>query len=67
VPVTSTHALTNATMPFVIDLADNGLAALRDDPGLRAGPNVCAGQVTCDPVAQAVGLTAVEAATALVS
>ena len=53
VPITSTWALTNATMPFVIKLADLGVKdALSSDPGFLAGLNVCAGQVTYEPVAR---------------
>ena len=38
VPITSTHALTNATLPYAIALADHGVAgAIRRDPGLRLG------------------------------
>ena len=45
VPRTSTYALNNATLPFVLALADKGWKqALRDDPHLLAGLNVCAGQ-----------------------
>jgi alanine dehydrogenase len=56
VPVTSTYALTNATLPYVLALADLGVAeALRRDPGLRLGVNVAAGQVTHPAVAEAVG------------
>ncbi len=41
VPITSTHALTNATLPYAIALADLGVAeAIRRDPGLRSGVNV---------------------------
>jgi alanine dehydrogenase len=56
VPVTSTFALTNATMPYVLRLADRGLAALQDDPGFMAGLNVHAGEVTYQPVADAIGV-----------
>ncbi len=56
VPITSTWALTNATMPYVIKLADRGLAALGDDPGFLAGLNVAAGKVTYEPVARDQGL-----------
>jgi alanine dehydrogenase len=57
VPITSTYALTNATMPYLVKLADEGAArALMSDPGFLAGLNVCGGRVTCDPVAQAVGV-----------
>ena len=57
VPVTSTYALTNATMPYVIDLANRGpLDAVAANPGLKLGVNVAAGQVTYSPVADAVGV-----------
>jgi len=60
VPRTSTYALNNATLPFVLALADKGWKqALRDDPYLKAGLNVCAGQVTCAEVAEALGYPAV--------
>ena len=53
VPVTSTFALTNATMPYIVKLAHEGVhAALADDPGLMKGLNVAAGQVTYEPVAR---------------
>jgi alanine dehydrogenase len=56
VPITSTHALTNATLPYAIALADSGLAgALEKVPGLRPGVNVAAGRVTHPAVAEAVG------------
>jgi alanine dehydrogenase len=56
VPVTSTYALTNATLPYVIKLADLGVEeALRRDPGLRKGANVAAGRVTHASVAAGVG------------
>jgi alanine dehydrogenase len=56
VPITSTHALTNATLPYAIALADHGVAeAIRRDPGLRPGVNVAAGQVTHPAVAEGVG------------
>lgn len=49
---TSTFALTNATLPFTLELADKGpRQALYDDPHLRAGLNVHSGEVTCRPVA----------------
>jgi alanine dehydrogenase len=65
VPVTSTYALTNATMPYVVRLADRGLSALQEDPGFLAGLNVWAGQVTYRPVADAVGVDATTPAAAL--
>ncbi|HEY5052695.1 MAG TPA: alanine dehydrogenase [Solirubrobacterales bacterium] len=56
VPITSTHALTNATLPYAIALADHGVAeAIRRDPGLRPGVNVAGGEVTHAAVAEGVG------------
>ena len=53
---TATHALTNATTPFVLALADRGWReALRADPGLRAGLNLCLGKVTHPAVAEDLG------------
>ena len=61
VPHTSTYALTNATMPYVIALADHGLeAAVKADPALAKGVNVYKGQVVYEPVAEAHGLESVE-------
>src|SRR3954468_11658747 len=57
VPVTSTWALTNATMPYVVRLADQGVhQALGADPGFMKGLNVAAGRVTYEPVATDQGL-----------
>ena len=56
VPLTSSHAPNNATLPFGLALADRGLAALIDDAHLSAGLNVAAGQITNPAVAQALGL-----------
>jgi alanine dehydrogenase len=57
VPITSTYALTNATMPYVVKLADRGaLRALADDPGFMRGLNVAAGRLTYEPVARDQGL-----------
>ena len=56
VPITSTYALTNATLPYAIALADHGVdGATALDPGLALGVNVAAGQVTHAAVAEAVG------------
>ena len=56
VPRTSTQALNNATLPFVLALAGKGWKqALRDDPHLRNGLNVALGKITCREVAQALG------------
>jgi alanine dehydrogenase len=57
VPITSTYALTNATLPYVIDLADRGVSeALAASAGLRMGLNVKAGRITHPAVAEALGL-----------
>jgi alanine dehydrogenase len=57
VPITSTYALTNATMPFVLLLANDGVVrAVQEHPGLRTGVNIVAGQVTYEPVAAAAGV-----------
>jgi alanine dehydrogenase len=57
VPITSTHALTNATMPYAVALADHGVEeAIRRDPGLRLGVNVAHGKVTHPAVAEGVGM-----------
>ncbi|HET7594163.1 MAG TPA: alanine dehydrogenase [Stellaceae bacterium] len=54
---TSTFALNNATLPFVLDLADKGWRrALADDPHLRAGLNIHSGRVTHEAVARDLGL-----------
>jgi len=56
VPITSTNALTNATLPYAVALADHGAAgAIRRDPGLRLGVNVAGGRVTHPAVAEGVG------------
>ncbi|HEX5801746.1 MAG TPA: alanine dehydrogenase [Azospira sp.] len=63
---TSTFALNNATLPFVLALANQGVRqALRADPYLRTGLNVIAGRLTCAPVAEALGLACSEPAVAL--
>jgi alanine dehydrogenase len=56
VPVTSTYALTNATLPYAMSLANNGWReALDRDPALALGLNVHAGKVTYPAVALAHG------------
>jgi alanine dehydrogenase len=56
-PITSTYALTNATLPYLLALANLGVrAAVTGDPGLARGVNVAGGHVTYAPVAEAVGL-----------
>jgi len=49
---TSTYALTNATLPYIIRLANQGLVALRHDEGLRKGLNVSGGRVTLEAIAR---------------
>src|SRR6201747_908768 len=50
VPITSTYALTNATMPYVVQLASQGVhAALSADPGFMQGLNVAGGKLTYEP------------------
>jgi alanine dehydrogenase len=54
VPVTSTKALTNVTLPYVEAIADHGLAAaIAQDPALARGVNVLDGRLTYEAVAQA--------------
>lgn len=63
---TSTFALTNATLPFALALANKGVTqALRDDPHLLNGLNVCRGMVTCEAVARDLGYAYVPALSAL--
>ena len=58
VPITSTHALTNATLPYVIELAEQGIdGALEHNPGLRMGLNVRAGEIIHPAVAEALQLS----------
>ena len=60
VPDTSTYALTNATLPYAVALADKGWEqACRDDRSLALGLNTHAGQLTCAPVGDAVGIESV--------
>jgi alanine dehydrogenase len=60
VPNTSTHALTNVTLPYVMALASEGTAAaVRSHPDLAHGVNVVGGQVVLPEVAEAHGMTAV--------
>jgi alanine dehydrogenase len=57
VPVTSTFALTNATLPYVLALADQGLeGAIESMPGLRDGVNVADGKVTHQAVAEGTNM-----------
>jgi alanine dehydrogenase len=62
VPITSTYALTNATLPYVIELAEFGVEeALARDDALRQGVNVRGGQITHPAVAEALGMPALHA------
>jgi alanine dehydrogenase len=57
VPITSTKALTNATLPYVEAIADRGLReAIAEDPALARGVNVIEGKITYEAVAEAHGL-----------
>ncbi len=54
---TSTFALTNATLPFVLQIADNGWPdAVSQNPSLLDGVNIARGMITCPGVAQAFGM-----------
>ncbi len=66
VPNTSTYALTNATLPYAVALADKGWErACREDHSLALGLNTHAGDLTNAPVAEAHGLSSVELESAL--
>ncbi|MEM9628402.1 MAG: alanine dehydrogenase [Pseudomonadota bacterium] len=53
---TSTYALNNVTLPHALRIADKGwVQALKDDPHLKNGLNVCKGEITCEPVARDLG------------
>ena len=57
VPITSTGALTNVTLPYVEAIADKGVErAVAEDAALTKGVNVADGKVTYEPVAEAVGM-----------
>ena len=66
VPYTSTYALTNATLPYILEVAVHGaLQACRNDPSLVHGVNTAGGQVTNGPVAEFLGLPVADALLAL--
>ena len=66
VPRTSTFALNNATLPYIVNIANKGYkAALLDDPHLLNGLNVYKGKVTCRSVAESLGLEYIDAIKAL--
>jgi alanine dehydrogenase len=57
VPKTSTMALTNATLPYAVEIANKGWKrAMKENPEIKFGANVVKGKVTCKPVADAFGL-----------
>ncbi|MBP1290556.1 MULTISPECIES: alanine dehydrogenase [Bradyrhizobium] len=56
VPLTSSQALNNATLPFGLALANKGFSAVLDNPHLRAGLNVHRGRLTYKAVAESLGL-----------
>ena len=64
VPLTSTYALNNVTLPHILNLANKGWKkALADNSHLKAGLNVCNGKVTYKEVAETLGYEYVEADT----
>ncbi len=66
VPHTSTYALTNVTLPYVMQIANRGWQqALRADPSFAPGLNTHEGAITCQPVAEAHGLPYLPLAEAL--
>jgi alanine dehydrogenase len=66
VPHTSTYALTNVTLPYVLEIANKGWRhALTHDPSFALGLNTHEGSVTCAPVAEAHGLPSVPLAEVL--
>ena len=66
VPHTSTYALTNVTLPYVVEIANRGWReALRRDPSFAPGLNAHEGSLTCAPVAEAHGLPALSLAEVL--
>jgi alanine dehydrogenase len=66
VPHTSTYALTNVTLPYVVEIANRGWReALRRDPSFAPGLNTHEGNLTCAPVAEAHGLPALTLAEVL--
>jgi alanine dehydrogenase len=66
VPYTSTYALTNATLPYILEVAVNGArGACQADPALIHGVNTVGGQVTNGPVAEFLGLPSVDPLVAL--
>jgi alanine dehydrogenase len=60
VPHTSTYALTNATLPYIVEVANQGPVAAASDPSLRGGLTTVSGRVTNDAVGEALGLPCVD-------
>ena len=56
VPLTSTIALTNATLPYALKLADKGWKCVKDDPGFAKGVNFVGDKLVCKPVADAFSM-----------
>lgn len=56
VPLTSTMALTNATLPYALKIANKGWKAVLDDPGFAKGVNYVGDKLVCKPVADAFGM-----------
>jgi alanine dehydrogenase len=56
VPLTSTIALTNVTLPYALKLANHGWKSVLDDPGFAKGVNYVGDKLVCRPVADAFGL-----------
>jgi len=58
VPRTSTFALSNATMPYALQIANKGaVTAMREDPALLKGLNTYRGKMVNEPIAEAQGLS----------
>jgi len=65
VPRTSSQALNNATLPFGLAIAKDGVAGILKNAHLLAGLNVYAGRITCKPVADSLGMQFVSPSDAL--
>lgn len=61
VPITATNALTNSTFPYVLKLANGGVACLREDQYFRSGINIHAGKVTNQAIASEFGTPFIDA------
>ena len=65
VPLTSTIALTNATLPYALKIANGGLKAVQEDPGFAKGVNYIGEKLVCKPVSDALGFEYVDLDTLL--